>query len=70
MSADTKPDAAVNFASLGHAWLLEVVAHVRDDGGLPDGIKNTVERARSSGSRIANQRAAGERLRKARAAKR
>ncbi len=61
-----KPQATENFASLGHGWILEVANHLVTASTLPEGIKSTLEGAKSTGSRIVNQRKAGERLRKVR----
>ena len=61
-----KNNAAVNFASLGAGWLWDIVNNVRDDPALPFDIKNTVERAKSTGSRIVNARLAGARLKQGR----
>lgn len=60
-----KPQAIENFESLGHGWVLEVVRPLLDDPALPEAMKSTVEGARLTGSRIVNQRKAGDRLRAA-----
>lgn len=63
-----KADAAANFLHSGWTWLLEVARPVADDASLPDDIRRTLERASLTGSRIANSRKAGERLRQTRLA--
>jgi hypothetical protein len=60
-----KANAVENFASLGLGWLLDIANRVRADESLPDDIQRTLERAKSSGSRIVNQRRSAERLRAA-----
>jgi hypothetical protein len=60
-----KANAAENFASLGLGWLLDKANHVRADKSLPDDIARTLERAKSSGSRIVNNRRSAERLKAA-----
>lgn len=62
LTESAKPNAVENFASLGVGWLLDIANHVRADKCLPDGIRETLERAKTTGSRIVNQRRAGERL--------
>ena len=64
LTESVKANAAENFASLGLGWLLDMANHVRTDLALPDGIKAVVERAKLTGSRIVNQRIAGDRLRR------
>jgi hypothetical protein len=64
LTESVKDNATGNFASLGLVWLLERANHVLGDMDLPDGIKYAVERAKLTGSRIVNQRIAGERLRR------
>lgn len=59
-----KPNAVENFALLAQEWVLEAVRPLATDDALPDAIKTALERARSTGSKIINQRAAGERLKK------
>ncbi len=62
LTESVKPNADANFASLAVGWVLEVVTPVLTDPALPRDITAALERARLSGSKIVNQRAAGERL--------
>jgi len=66
LTESVKADAAANFAHSGWSWLLEVVRPVASSKSLPEDIVRTLERAKTTGSRIVNQRKSAERLRRLR----